>query len=71
MTYGDAINFLANSGNIYKAIAELSRLAEIAVCETVHEKANLRAEKRCVKRLLNSDMTDTEKVGAIEKMIEE
>lgn len=71
MTYFDAINYLANSGKLYKAIAELSRIAEMDVYATNQEKSVLKAERRTAKQFIKSNMSDAEKVNAVRLLIEE
>lgn len=71
MTYSDAINYLANSGKLYKAIAELSRIAEMDVYATNQEKSVLKAERRTAKQFIESKMSDAEKVNAVRLLIEE
>ena len=71
LTYYDAINYLANSGKLRKAIADLSTIAEMDVYATNQEKSVLKAERRTAKQFIESNMSDAEKVNAIRLLIEE
>ena len=68
MTYYDAIEFLA-TGNIYKAIRDLSAIAEERQSKTAKKMAELLAEKRCVRNFVESKELTTEmKIDAIDKV---
>lgn len=68
MTYYDAIEFLA-TGNIYKAIRDLSAIAEERQHKTAKRMAELIAEKRCVRNFIESGELTTEmKIDAIDKV---
>ena len=71
LTYYDAINYLANSGKLHKAIADLSMIAEMDVYATNQEKSVLKAERRTAKQFIESKMSDAEKVNAVRLLIEE
>ena len=71
LTYYDAINYLANSGKLRKAIADLSTIAEMDIYATNQEKSVLKAERRTAKQFIESNMSDAEKVNAIRLLIEE
>lgn len=44
MTYGDAIEFLINTGNTYKAIIDLSQYADTIMANMQREADELKAE---------------------------
>lgn len=68
MTYYDAIEFLA-TGNIYKAIRDLSAIAEERQHKTTKRMAELIAEKRCVRNFIESrELTTEMKIDAIDKV---
>ena len=72
MTYGEAIAYLANNGYVLKAIRDLSECAQLLVDDMHKENAELRAEKRTVKRFLESADLDTDqRLSAIGTLLEE
>ena len=71
MTYGDAIEFLINTGNVYKAIMDLSQYADTIMANTQREADELKAEKRTVRKFLKSNMDDENKLSAIDALTEE
>ena len=71
MTYGDAIEFLINTGNAYKAIMDLSQYADTIMANMQREADELKAEKRTVRKLLKSNMDDENKLSAIDALTEE
>ena len=71
MTYGDAIEFLINTGNAYKAIMDLSQYADTIMANTQREADELKAEKRTVRKFLKSNMDDENKLSAIDALTEE
>ena len=71
MTYGDAIEFLINTGNAYKAIMDLSQYADTIMANMQREADDLKAEKRTVRKFLKSNMNDENKLSAIDALTEE
>ena len=71
MTYGDAIEFLINTGNAYKAIIDLSQYADTIMANMQREADELKAEKRTVRKFLKSNMDDKNKLSAIDALTEE
>ena len=71
MTYGDAIEFLINTGNAYKAIMDLSQYADTIMANMQREADKLKAEKRTVRKFLKSNMNDENKLSAIDALTEE
>ena len=71
MTYGDAIEYLVNTGNVYKAIMDLSQLADALISDMKRDVAELKAEKRTVKRFLESNLVTDQKLDAIGMLLEE
>ena len=71
MTYGDAIEFLINTGNAYKAIIDLSQYADTIMANMQREADELKAEKRTVRKFLKSNMDDENKLSAIDALTEE
>ena len=71
MTYGDAIEFLINTGNAYKAIIDLSQYADTIMANMQREADELKAEKRTVSKFLKSNMNDENKLSAIDALTEE
>lgn len=71
MTYGDAIEFLINTGNAYKAIIDLSQYADTIMANMQREVDDLKAEKRTVRKFLKSNMNDENKLSAIDALTEE
>lgn len=71
MTYGDAIEFLINTGNTYKAIMDLSQYADTIMANMQREADELKAEKRTVRKFLKSNMNDENKLSAIDALTEE
>ena len=71
MTYGDAIEFLINTGNAYKAIMDLSQYADTIMANMQREADELKAEKRTVRKFLKSNMDDENKLSAIDALTEE
>ena len=68
MDYYDAIEFLSKN-NIYKAIRDLSAIAEERQSKTAKRMAELLAEKRCVRNFVESKELATEmKIDAIDKV---
>lgn len=71
MTYGDAIEYLVNTGNVYKAIMDLCQYADELMSDMKRDVAELRAEKRTVKRFLESNLVTDQKLDAIGTLLEE
>lgn len=71
MTYRDAIEFLINTGNAYKAIIDLSQYADTIMANMQREADELKAEKRTVRKFLKSNMNDENKLSAIGALTEE
>lgn len=71
MTYGDAITYIANNGYVFKAIRDLSECAQLLVDDIQKEKAELRAEKRTIKKFLECDLATDQKLYAIGTLLEE
>ena len=71
MTYVDAIEYLVNTGNAYKAIIDLSQYADALMSDMKRDVAELKAEKRTVKRFLKSDLVTDQKLDAIGTLLEE
>ena len=71
MTYIDAIEYLVNTGNAYKAIMDLSQYADALMSDMKRDVAELKAEKRAVKRFLKSDLVTDQKLDAIGTLLEE
>lgn len=71
MTYRDAIEFLINTGNAYKAIIDLSQYADTIMANMQREADELKAEKRTVRKFLKSNMDDENKLSAIDALTEE
>ena len=71
MTYGDAIEYLVNTGNVYKAIMDLSQYADALMSDMKRDVAELKAEKRTVKRFLKSNLVTDQKLDAIGTLLEE
>ena len=72
MTYGEAITYIATNGYVFKAIRDLSECAQLLVDDIQKENAELRAEKRTVKRFLESaDLTTDQRLSAISTLLEE
>ena len=68
MYYYDAIEFLSKN-NIYRAIRDLSAIAEERHSKTAKKMAELLAEKRCVRNFIESKELNTEmKIDAIDKV---
>lgn len=68
MDYYDAINFLSKD-NIYRAIRDLSAIAEERQSKTAKRMAELMAEKRCVRNFVESNvLTAEKKIDAIDKV---
>ncbi len=70
MTYVDAIEYLVNTGNAYKAIMDLSQYADALMSDMKRDVAELKAEKRTVKRFLKSDLVTDQKLYAIGTLLE-
>lgn len=67
MDYYDAINFL--SKDIYRAIRDLSAIAEERQSKTAKRMVELIAEKRCIRNFVESkDLTTEMKIDAIDKV---
>ena len=71
MTYGDAIEYLVSTGNVYKAIMDLSQYADALMSDMKRDVAELKAEKRTVKRFLKSNLVTDQKLDAIGTLLEE
>lgn len=72
MTYGDAITYIANNGYVFKAIRDLIECAQLLVDDMQKENAELRAEKRTVKRFLEStDLATDQRLTAISTLLDE
>lgn len=71
MTYGDAIEYLVNTGNAYKAIMDLSQYADALMADMKRDVDELKAEKRTVKRFLESNLVTDQKLDAIGTLLEE
>ena len=76
MTYGDAIEYLVNTGNAYKAIMDLSQMylsqyADALMADMKRDVDELKAEKRTVKRFLESNLVTDQKLDAIGTLLEE
>lgn len=71
MTYGDAIEYLVNTGNAYKAIMDLSQYADALMADIKRDVDELKAEKRTVKRFLESNLVTDQKLDAIGTLLEE
>lgn len=71
MTYGDAIEYLVNTDNAYKAIIDLSQYADALMSDMKRDVAELKAEKRTVKRFLKSNLVTDQKLDAIGTLLEE
>ena len=71
MTYGDAIEYLVNTGNVYKAIIDLSQLADALMDDKKRDVAELKAEKRTIKKFLECDLATDQKLYAIGTLLEE
>ena len=71
MTYGDAIEYLVNTGNAYKAIMDLSQYADALVSDMKRDVAELKAEKRTIKKFLECDLVTDQKLYAIGMLLEE
>jgi len=68
MDYYDAIEFLSKN-NIYRAIRDLSAIAEEQQSKAAKRMAELIAEKRCVRNFVESkDLTTEMKIDAIDKV---
>lgn len=66
MDYYDAIEFLSKN-NIYRAIRDLSAIAEERQSKTAKMMAELLAEKRCVRNFVESKgLTAEKKIDAID-----
>lgn len=70
MTYGDAIEYLVNTGNAYKAIMDLSQYADALMSDMKRDVAELKAEKRTIKRFLKCDLVTDQKLCAIGALLE-
>lgn len=71
MTYGEAIAYLVNNGYVFKAIRDLSECAQVLVEDMQKQTAELKAEKRTVRRFLESDLVADQKLIAISTLLEE
>ena len=71
MTYGDAIEYLVNTGNVYKAIMDLSQLADALMSDIKRDVAEFKAEKRTIKKFLECDLATDQKLYAIGTLLEE
>jgi len=70
MTYVDAIEYLVNTGNAYKAIMDLSQYADALMSDMKRDVAELKAEKRTIKRFLKSNLVTDQKLYAIGTLLE-
>lgn len=70
MTYGEAIVYLANNGYAFKAIKDLSECVQLLVDDIQKEKAELKAEKRTVKKFLECDLATDQKLYAIGTLLD-
>ena len=70
MTYGDAIAYIVNNKCILKAIRDLSECASVIITDMQKEHAELRAEKRTVKKFLECDLATDQKLYAIGTLLE-
>ena len=71
MTYGDAIEYLVSTGNAYKAIIDLGQYANALMADMKRDVAELKAEKRTIKRFLESNLVTDQKLDAIGTLLEE
>ena len=71
MTYGDAIEYLINTGNVYKAIIDLSHYADVLMSDIKRDVSELKAEKRTIKKFLECDLVTDQKLDAICALLEE
>lgn len=72
MTYGEAIAYLANNGYVFKAIRDLSECAQVLAEDMQKQTAELKAEKRTIKRFLKSaDLDTNQRLSAISTLLEE
>ena len=71
MTYGDAIEYLVNTGNVYKAIIDLSQLADALMDDMKRNVAELNAEKRTIKKFLGCDLATNQRLYAIGTLLED
>lgn len=72
MTYGEAITYIATNGYVFKAIRDLSECAQVLVEDMQKQTAELKAEKRTVRRFLeSSDLVTDQKLSAIGTLLEE
>lgn len=71
LTYSEAIIYIVNNGYTHKAIMDLSRCANALMTNMQKETAELKAEKRTIKKFLESDWVAREKVDAINALLTE
>ncbi len=71
MTYGEAIAYLANNGYVFKAIRDLSECAQLFVDDMQKENAEVRAEKRTIKKFLECDLATDQKLYAIGTLLKD
>lgn len=71
INYGEAIAYLANNGYVFKAIRDLSECAQLFVDDIQKERAELRAEKRTVKKFLECDLATDQKLYAIGTLLDD
>ena len=71
MTCGEAIAYLANNGYVLKAIRDLSECAQLLVNDIQKENAELRVEKRTIKKFLECDLATDQKLYAVGTLLEE
>lgn len=71
MTYGDVIEYLVNTGNVYKAIMDLSQLADALMSDMKRDVAEFKAEKRTIKKFLECDLATDQRLYAIGTLLEE
>lgn len=68
-TYEEAIAYIVNNGYTHKAVMDLSQLANTLMTEMQIETAGLKAEKRTIKKFLESDWIAREKIDAINALL--
>jgi hypothetical protein len=71
MTYGDAIEYIVNNKCILKALRDLSECASVIIIDMQKETAELKAEKRTVKKFLECDLATDQRLYAIGTLLEE
>lgn len=71
MTYEEAIAYIANNGYVFKAIRDLSECAQLFVDDMQKQTAELKAEKRTIKKFLECDLATDQRLYAIGTLLEE